>query len=67
MTALPCLAYLIVSNCCFFSMVQENVKHVFIECAAVNIIWSSILIWANLQDVIPTLALILESGGVRQG
>jgi hypothetical protein len=36
------------------------VQHLFIGCAVVSIIWSSTLIWANLQEVIPSMDLTMD-------
>lgn len=37
------------------SFVPEDCSHLFAGCAVTNIIWNSILQWANLQAFVPTL------------
>lgn len=42
-------------TCVFCNLEEENVRHLFIGYAVLNIIWSSILNWANLHQVVPTI------------
>lgn len=39
--------------CCFCNIAQESAHHLFMGCSVVTIIWSSVLLWANLSEAIP--------------
>jgi hypothetical protein len=40
-------------KCIFCNAAQEDVKHLFMSCRAVDIIWNSVLLLAGLQQVAP--------------
>ena len=41
-------------KCPFCNISGENVQHLFMRCAVVNIIWGNLLRWANLQQLVPS-------------
>jgi hypothetical protein len=42
--------------CVFCKSVKEDPHYLFICCVVVQIIWSSVLIWAGIPQVVPTAA-----------
>ena len=41
-------------KCAFCNTAGENVQHLFLGCAVVNIIWGHMLTWCTLQQLTPT-------------
>lgn len=42
-------------HCVFCNATEEDPKHLFINCAVSSLIWGSVLVWAGLSQVVPTL------------